>query len=182
MGHSAPRVLDEYLVVAAQTGDREAWNMLAKRWHRKLVAHAWRLTGDTEFAHEAAQAGWVEIVRNLHRLDDSRAFTAWAYRIASRRCARVIGEAVKIRTIGEALADMPIASEPDAERAVEGQQLRGAIAALPPDQRAAIALFYLEEMGVAEIAVALNTPVGTIKTRLMHARLKLRKTVEGNAK
>lgn len=54
------------------------------------------------------------------------------------------------------------------------QHMRRAIDALPPDQRAALALVYLHELSVAEAALALDAPEGTIKTRLMHARRKLR--------
>ncbi len=46
--------------------------------------------------------------------------------------------------------------------------------ALSPAHRAAIGLFYLEGLRVAEIAVALDVPPGTVKTRLMHARRQLR--------
>lgn len=45
---------------------------------------------------------------------------------------------------------------------------------------AALGLFYLEEMSVAEVAVVLEVPVGTVKTRLMHARRKLREQLEGD--
>ena len=55
-----------------------------------------------------------------------------------------------------------------------------ALAALPPDQRAAIALFHLEDLSIAETAIALNVPAGTVKTRLMHARRKLRAALEGD--
>ena len=58
--------------------------------------------------------------------------------------------------------------------------VRRAIRTLPPEQQAAIALFYLEEMSVAEVAVALDVPAGTVKTRLMHARRKLRGVLEGD--
>jgi RNA polymerase sigma-70 factor (ECF subfamily) len=51
---------------------------------------------------------------------------------------------------------------------------------LPPEHQAAIALFYLEDMSVAEVAVALDVPAGTVKTRLMHARRKLRDVFEGD--
>jgi RNA polymerase sigma factor (sigma-70 family) len=50
---------------------------------------------------------------------------------------------------------------------------------LPPEQRSALALFHLEEMSVAEVAVALDVPLGTVKTRLLHARRKLREALEG---
>jgi RNA polymerase sigma-70 factor (ECF subfamily) len=65
----------------------------------------------------------------------------------------------------------------DGERASDAARLARAIACLPPDQAAAIALFYLEDLTVAEIAVALATPPGTVKTRLMHAREKLRRSL-----
>lgn len=108
---------------------------------------------------------------------DTSAFAAWAYRITSRRCAKLIGRAVRERRTSEALRtdeDHVAVPEPDTLR------LRQAIETLPPDQRAAIALFYLEDMSVAEVAVALAVPAGTVKTRLMHARHKLRAALEGD--
>ncbi len=49
---------------------------------------------------------------------------------------------------------------------------------LPAEQRAAVALFHLEGLSVAEIAAALGVPAGTVKTRLLHARQKLRAALE----
>jgi len=174
------RILDEYLVASARAGDRKAFAMLAERWHGKLLAHAWRLTGDRDSARDAAQAGWVEIVRGLHRLRDERAFPAWAYRIVSCRCAGLVGESIRGRELGEALADRPEEIAASADEAVDRRRVRSVIAGLPPDQRSAIALFYLEDMSVAEVAVALTIPAGTVKTRLMHARRKLRAALEGD--
>ena len=59
-------------------------------------------------------------------------------------------------------------------------RVQAALSALPQAQRAAVALFYLEDMSVAEVAVALNVPAGTVKTRLMHARRSLRAVLEGD--
>lgn len=178
VARSAARVLDEFLVVSAQAGDRKAFALLAERWHGKLAAHAWRLTGDRELALDAAQAAWIDIVRGLGRLRDPRAFPAWAYRIVSRRCAGQIGEAVRRRELAAAMASEPAESDAGAEGAAGVDGLRTAIALLPPGQRSALALFYLEEMSVAEVAVALDVPLGTVKTRLMHARRKLREAME----
>jgi RNA polymerase sigma factor (sigma-70 family) len=179
MPRGAARVLDEYLVAAARTGDRKAFALLAERWRGKLVAHAWRLTGDAEMARDAAQEGWVEIVCGLRRLADEQAFPAWAYRIVSRRCARQIGQAVKRRELAVRSAAEPEPEMAEPGAALDAARLRTAIGRLPSEQRSAIALFYLEEMSVAEVAVALDVPVGTVKTRLMHARRKLRGALEG---
>jgi RNA polymerase sigma-70 factor (ECF subfamily) len=181
MSRSAAQILDEYLVASAKAGDRAAVQLLVRRWQKKLIAHAWRLTGDAEAARDAAQEGWIEILRGIGRLEDERAFPAWAYRIVSRRCARQIGTAVRRRELAEAALAEPLpqdAQEPGA--GLESERLRAAVRALPEDQRAAVALFHFEEMSVAEVAVALDVPVGTVKTRLMHARRKLRAALEGD--
>ncbi|MDQ3482960.1 MAG: sigma-70 family RNA polymerase sigma factor [Pseudomonadota bacterium] len=180
MTRSAARILDEYLVAAARTGDRKALEMLAERWNRKLIAHAWRVTGHRDLALDAAQAGWVEILRSLPRLQDDRTFPAWAYRIVSRRCSRQINAIVRDRRLAEAAAEeVPAAALAGADSTLDQQRLASAIAALPADQRSAVALFYLEEMSVAQVAVALEIPAGTVKTRLLHARRKLRLALEG---
>src|SRR4051812_25066762 len=179
MAAARARILDEYLVVSARAGDRRAFDLLARRWHPKLVAHAWRLTGDGEIAREAAQEGWIEIVRGLARLRDERAFPAWAYRIVSRRCAAQIRRVQARRALGVAIAAEPDGGPP--EDPGDGLlRLRAAVRALPEGQRAAIALFHFEDMSIAETAVALDVPVGTVKTRLMHARRALRVTLEGD--
>lgn len=179
MARSTARIFEEYLVASARAGDRQALERLAGLWQKKLVAHAWRLTGSVEDARDAAQAGWIEIMRGLDRLQDPRAFPAWAYRIVSRACARQIGGAAGRRRLSEALASQPDPEPPETSGSFETGRLRAAIRGLPPEQRAAIGLFHFEDMSVAEVAVALNVPVGTVKTRLMHARRKLRAALEG---
>jgi RNA polymerase sigma factor (sigma-70 family) len=173
------RALDGYLVASARLGDRKAFGLLAERWQAKLTAHAWRLLGDEEGAREAAQEAWTEIVCGLHRLRDARAFPAWAYRIVSRRCARLIGQARQRRRLAETMLAEPDIPAAETESASDIDRLRKAIRSLPAGQRAAVALFHLEEMSVAEVAVALGVPAGTVKTRLMHARKKLRDVLQG---
>ena len=78
-----------------------------------------------------------------------------------------------------------MAAQPDGEAEAVGSGhdhdlLRAAIRALPAEQRTAIALYHFEELSVAEVAVALDVPAGTVKTRLMHARRKLRAALGGD--
>lgn len=173
------RVLDEYLVLSAQAGSREAFELLVRRWHRRLVAHAWRLTGDPDAAQDAAQTAWGEIVRGLRRLQDERAFPSWAYRIVSRACARQIGSKARERQLRDALTSGPCTADVEEHNELDVHALRIAINGLPPAHRAVIALYHFEQLTVAEVAVAVDVPAGTVKTRLMHARLKLRTALEG---
>jgi RNA polymerase sigma-70 factor (ECF subfamily) len=176
------RLFDEYLAAAARAGDRGAFGRLAERWQPKLLAHAWRLMGEADGARDVVQDAWVDIARGLAGLDDASLFPAWAYRVVSRRAADAIKKRVRARRLDAAFAAESRHPDDTARRmeaAADAEPLAKAIAGLPPEQRAAVALFYLEDLSVAEIAAAMSVPVGTVKTRLMHARAKLRAALKG---
>ncbi len=192
MGHrvqrDSERIYDEYLVIAAQAGDRAAWERLVARWQPRLLRHAWRLTGHADRAADLLQDAWIDIWKGLRRLDDAVAFPAWAFRIVTRRCQRAFHDADRDRERLADLADLAeISGESDDSAAgdalaheIDLGRVRAAMSALPPGQRAALSLFHLEDLSVAEIAIALDVPPGTVKTRLMHARRKLRARLEGD--
>lgn len=184
MNRDSERIYDEYLVAAAMTGDRAALSRLVERWQPRLHRHAWRLLGDAERAKDMVQEAWLEILRGLARLQDVAAFPAWAYRIVTRRCQRAFQRGAReiVAFDTEASEAAAPATEDDAgEFTAELSNVVAAIGKLPPLQRAALALFYIEELSVAEIAIATDVPPGTVKTRLMHARRKVRALLEGAA-
>jgi RNA polymerase sigma-70 factor (ECF subfamily) len=179
----AERIYDEYLAAAARSGDRVAWERLVQRWQPRLLRHAWRLCGHPDSARDRVQEAWIEILRSLHRLDDVAAFPAWAFRIVTRRCQRAYRRADREREEASAAMEADEAETPEHESGEFAADLRTVLAAmqtLPAGQRAALALFHLDHLSVAEIAIALDVPPGTVKTRLMHARRKLRAHLEGH--
>ena len=183
VAQGASRIVEDYVVTCAQLGDRAAQEHLVARYQPRFLRHAFRLLGETEPAKDAVQDGWIEILRGLRKLKDSKAFTAWAFRIITRRCAKHIARAQKTRKTMEALSGEQVPdtrAEDKIEHAADRGPLRRALAGLPAEHRAAVALFYLEEMTVAEVAVALDVPAGTVKSRLMNARSKLREALEGD--
>lgn len=183
MQRDAERIYDEYLAASAQAGDRLAWERLVTRWHPRLHRHAWRLTGQPDRAHDLVQDAWLDIYRGLRGLDDVVAFPAWALRIVTRRCQRAFHERDRERDgVSAWLAE----HDPDAhdsgvtgEVAVDVARVQAEMQRLPPAQRAALSLFHLEHLSIAEIAIALDVPPGTVKTRLMHARRTIRAKLEG---
>lgn len=176
------RKLEAYVVAAAQLGDRAAMTLLVRQWHRRFTAHAWRLTGSQDIAEEVAQASWIEILRGLAKLRDERAFPAWAYRIVTRHSARRVRQSMADRSAIQMLTAEPPCpiNVSDSVSGLDTAKLHRAMVALSPAHRATLALHYFEELSVAEVAVALETPSGTIKTRLMHARRQLRAQFEGD--
>jgi RNA polymerase sigma factor (sigma-70 family) len=100
----------------------------------------------------------------------------------SRHVAREIKRRQKLRRRDEALqAEPDEPNSPDQALRIDSARVAAAIARLSPAQSATMALFYLEEMSVTDVAMALDVPVGTVKTRLMHARTKLRAMLEGES-
>ncbi|MDQ3287585.1 MAG: RNA polymerase sigma factor [Pseudomonadota bacterium] len=187
MNRDSERIFDEYLATSAVAGDREALGRLVARWQPRLIRHAWRLLGDADAAGDMVQEAWIEILRGLARLDDVAAFPAWAYRIVTRRCQRRFQRSDRERWVPEEAAEAAIDHDgsfraPDRESGAFAAELgivMRAISTLPPPQRATLSLFYIEDLGVAEIAIALDVPPGTVKTRLMHARRKVRALLQG---
>ena len=182
MNRESERIYDEFLVAAAVTGDRAALSRLVARWNPRLIRHAWRLLGERERAKDMAQEGWMDILRGLSQLNDVAAFPAWAYRIVTRRCQREFHrrgrEAIAVDDEELEMAAQA-AEKASAEWAADLSTVMAAIGGLPGPQRAALALFYIEDLSVAEIAIATDVPPGTVKTRLMHARRKVRAILQG---
>jgi RNA polymerase sigma factor (sigma-70 family) len=177
------RIYDEFLVAAAITGDRPALQRLVARWQPRLWRHAWRVLGDADRAKDTVQEAWIEIVKSIGRLDDVAAFPAWAFRIVTRRCHRAFAGAdrsIAVTDVSEFEQYLEAPTELTAESAVDVSVVLDAIGQLPATQRAAMALFYLEDLSVAEIAIATDVPPGTVKTRLLHARRKVRAILEGD--
>lgn len=167
----AAALFDQYLVVLAQSGDRLAGERLAQRWHPRLLRSARRYVGDVEDAESLAQECWLAIARGLAGLRDPARFAPWAFGILRRRGADRIGKAVNRRAnISEGELPEQTIAAPQEDRLAIAQ----AFAGLPPDQRFAAHLHFVEGLTLAEIAEAADIPLGTAKTRLFHARRRLK--------
>jgi len=182
MRQDVARKFDEYLAASARSGNRASFERLVKHWQPRLLAHAYRLSGDADLARDIVQESWIDIWKGLPKLRDVVAFPAWAFRIVTRRTADTIRKKIRKRDGVARLAAEPVNVDqsPDKmEARADRTPLNRAMTDLPKDQRVVIALHYIEGFSTTEIALALEVPEGTIKTRLMHARRKLRAALEG---
>lgn len=176
------RVLDEYLVSLTQAGSIEALDGLARRWTPRLLRYAARLVGasggSAEAARDVVQDTWLGVIRGLRGLRDPAQFPAWIYGIATRRCM----DEIRARTRRRRLEERAAAGGTDRQLATPTPELQvdlaAAIGRLPPIHRAAVHLFYREELSVEEIAAVLGIPAGTVKSRLHHAREALKRQLQ----
>jgi len=181
MDRTPEDIQDELLVLLSQEGDGDALRRLVIRWQPRLGRLAWRLTGEREAAADAVQEAWLAIARGLRRLDDPARFREWAFRIVSNKCADWLRRRIVRRNAASdvrAPAGRSDGPPVEADRTDEVARLRAAMAKLPGEQRALLALHYLEGLGLAEIARVFNVPQGTIKSRLFHVRERLRQKLE----
>ena len=176
MNRQPDQIFDEALVLHAQQGRREALDRLADRWRARHYVHARRLLGSAQLAADAVQDAWISIIRGLWRLRDPAQFPAWSYAIVTRRAQDLLRRTARARE--SALVDD--LEDESSREPTSTDQLSQALRSLPQDQRTAIALFYRDELTVAQIANALGIPIGTVKTRLFHARRALRRHLTGD--
>lgn len=172
-------IQDELLVLQCQEGDSDALRALIGRWQPRLARLAWRLTAEREATGDVVQEAWLAIVRGLKRLDDPSRFRSWAYRIVKNKCADWTRQRVAHRTATQRLRDQTAktARVPATETDDIGR-LREVLATLPQEQRAILSMHYSDEMSVADMAAVLGVPEGTVKSRLFHARNRLREVLE----
>lgn len=182
MSRTHEDIADELLVLQSQTGDAAALKTLIERWQPRLGRLAWRLTGERDAARDTVQDAWLAIVRGLHRLDDPARFRSWAYRIVRNKCADWTRRRVVRRSAAKEMrantAAVCAAPSHETDSTGDAARLRGALADLPAEQRAILSLHYLDGMGLAAIARVLDVPSGTVKSRLFHARNRLKQMLE----
>jgi RNA polymerase sigma-70 factor (ECF subfamily) len=172
------------LVDLAAGGDREARRELFERYREPAYRVALRITGRPEDALDAVQDGFIRAFERLGDFQREAGFQTWLLRIVTNRAldllrARKVRLAVPLdggddeERLGPAVADADSPPEGGLERQELAERLRRAMEALPAEQRAVIALYASGDMSYAQIAEALGIPIGTVMSRLYHARRRL---------
>jgi RNA polymerase sigma-70 factor, ECF subfamily len=161
---------DRFLLDAARAGDLDAFAVLVRRHQPAVYRVALRMLGSEADAQDAAQETFVRAWRALPRFRGDSATSTWLYRIVTRRSLDVLAA----RRPSESLeaAPAPAGTDP-AEAAEQHERLRAvarAVAALPPEQRAALVLREFEGLPYDQIAEVLDTTVPTVKGRIHRAR------------
>ena len=173
---------DSALVAAAQGGDRNALDQLLRRHYDRIHAVCQRVAGGTRDADDACQEALIKIVRSLPRFDGRSAFSTWAYRIAMNASLDELRKRNRRPALHTAAEDhRPEVADPDAQAPIEQFSdrllLDDALADLSDDLRTAIVLRDVADLDYAEIAAALDIPIGTVKSRISRGRAALADTL-----
>lgn len=167
------QLVDELLVMDAQSGRVKAMEMLVSRWQKRLWRYACRLTGSPEAAWDVTQESWLGIVRGISRLGDPARFRPWAYRIVTNKANDWLRESIRTKQLSADIDAVPRQSD-EHQTAAVAADLHSVLHRLSKPSRAVLTLHYLEDFGLADIARILRVPQGTVKSRLHTARNELK--------
>nr|WP_299066719.1 RNA polymerase sigma factor [uncultured Allomuricauda sp.] len=165
---------DGLLVLEYQSGNRKSLSLLVKRHHVRLCKHSYRFTYDAEVSKDIVQDSWKIIISKLYTLKDPNSFSSWATRIVTRKSLDYLGKLKRNSKHIEGIHKNATMNEAENDRESEIKKLHLAIKELPENQQMVLRLFYLEEYSLKEIESILEISVGTAKSRLFHAREKLK--------
>ena len=172
------------LVQAARDNDLSAWDQLLQSYQLRLFAYANGLTGDRQAAFDIVQESFIRAVSHLASLRDDAKFGPWLFAIAHQRCLLHFRRTRREAALAEGDRDAPEPESggPDPRDAVlsaeRAQALYALVDRLPVPQRSALLLHVLGGFSLGEIAGIAKVPLGTVKSRLHHAKRALRGLIE----
>lgn len=164
------------LLTALVSGEADACPEAFEAMQRELYWTALSILGNREDAADATQEALTQIWRYAARLREAHLFSVWRKRITVNACRRLM----KTRSRSVAVDPQERLLEGRVDGAfdeVEGQEvLTDLVSSLKPYEREVVVLRFMHDMSLADIADALDVPVGTVKSRLSRALSSLRHT------
>lgn len=170
---------DGELIQQLQDADLEALGLLFERHRARVYRTALAIVRDPAAAEDILQDCFLKVYVNARRIDPERPLAPWLYRVTVNLSYTWLSRRNGRRMSYDGAIDQlvsPMRQAPDrlAEQTETRQKVRRAIGDLSLDQRVVVVLYYLNGLGLQDIAEILDLPVGTVKSRLYYARENLR--------
>ncbi len=171
---------DVRLLARIRHGDRDAFRELYTTYYHPLLRFMYRVTGQLELAQEGINDVMLVVWRNGESFGQRSTVSTWIMGIAYRKALKLLESS---RRWSSRIANVDfddwversdLAAEPTADTDLRDLLDQG-LRQLSPEQRAVVELTYFYGCSYEEIAVIAACPVNTVKTRMLHARAKLRK-------
>ena len=181
---------EQLLVQYRRTGDREVFALLVRRYERELYNYLRRYLGDAELAQDAFQTTFLQVHLKCEMFEEGRRFRPWLYTVATNQAIDAQRRNRRHRLVsldragggddGEqvgSLVDLLVSDAPnplaEASSIERKAWIGAAVDDLPESMQQVVNLVYYQGLKYREAAEVLNIPVGTVKSRLHTAVLKL---------
>jgi RNA polymerase sigma-70 factor (ECF subfamily) len=184
LGAEAPS--DSQLVAAVAGGDRRSFDLLYRRFYPRLFGYLLNLVGSRELAEEVLDDTMVVVWQKAGSFEQRSKASTWIFGIAYRRALKRLSRRRRERpptAADDAIHELTAPDSPEADlgRKELRQSMLEALGRLSVEQRSVVLLAYFEDLAYPEIATILECPVNTVKTRMFHARRRLRTLLGGDA-
>lgn len=172
----------ELLVIRCQRGDKTAFEQVVAMWERSLFYYLRRLAHSEEDAWDWLQETWIKTFRALPKLRDPRTLPAFLYATARRTALGHLRTQEFQKTANETIEENLEAAGNDAELFDNADAVHHALDQLPLPQREVLTLYFLEDLSLDEMALLMEIPLGTVKSRLHYAKRAIRQLLTGGEK
>jgi len=174
--------VDQLLVERVQKGDKKAFDLLISKYQHRIVSLVNRYVSDHAEALDVSQEAFIKAYRAIDRFRGDSAFYTWLYRIAINTAKnwlvakkrRPPASDIDATDAEQYTTDSRLKEHGTPENELMREEIRSTvyqtIADLPEDLRTAIVLREMEGMSYEEIAITMDCPIGTVRSRIFRAR------------
>ena len=164
---------DRDLILRARRGDAkaDAYGELVARYQTSVFNVCYRILHERGEAEDMAQESFMRAYERLNTFDDAREFGPWIRRVAANVCLNHLSSQKPTSELEEERdADQSQRIDEQVEVKERSEQIRAALASLPPHYRVVVELRHYQEMPYDEIAAELKIPLSDVKSHLFRAR------------
>jgi RNA polymerase sigma-70 factor (ECF subfamily) len=173
MSDEADRLYERLLVVRCQTGDEPAYRELIERYSPRLRYFLRKRLAHADRADDLLQDVWLDVFRQLPRLQDAAAFTAWIYQIARGKALLDVRRNGRLPIAAENLDLVAAADTEPTFLPEDAERIHAGLDRLNDEHREVLLLRFLEELSYEQIGRVIGSPVGTVRSRLHYAKQAL---------
>ena len=177
MVQSTDKLALRVLILRCQLRDRQALAELIEQYEQPIRYFIRRLADDADLAEELFQETWLTVIRRIHALTDPESFTVWLYRIARNKVYAHFRRHKQMAELDESV-EAPDDPQANAFYLDDAAKLHRCLGQLSPLHKEVLLLRFLEEMPYEQIAEVLGCRLGTVRSRLHHAKRALREKWE----
>ena len=155
-------------------GDRSAFDGLYRRYYDRLFRFVLRVTGRMNLVEDVINDTMIVIWRKAGDYRGAAQASTWIFGIAYRKALKAISRELRAPEVVDELPEIESPPSDAVDRDGLHAAIRQAVMQLPPEHRAVVDLTFFSNKSYDEVAQILDCPVGTVKSRMFHARAKLR--------